>query len=160
MTHTHDVPALAAPDLPAAVNALRSHGLRVSAARRLVLEALYGAEGPVTAEDIAAGLGGRLPASDIGSVYRNLDTLERAGLVAHAHVGHGPGLYGLRTSASAGVACCEGCGRRQAIAPAVLQRLQAVLHDGLAWEASFSHFPLLGRCPDCAGAGPAPHLTR
>ena len=40
-------------DLDSAVDALRVRGLRVSAARRLVLEALYGAPGPVTADQIA-----------------------------------------------------------------------------------------------------------
>ena len=30
---------------------------------------------------------------DLASVYRNLETLEDAGLVRHMHLGHGPGLY-------------------------------------------------------------------
>ena len=38
-------------------------GMRISAARRLVIEAVYEAETPVSAEQIAAGLGGRLPES-------------------------------------------------------------------------------------------------
>ena len=67
--------------------------MRVSAARRLVIEALFTAKEPVSAEQIAAGLGGRLPGSDITSVYRNLETLERVGLIRHFHAGHGPGLY-------------------------------------------------------------------
>ena len=37
---------------------------------------------------------GRLPRCDLASVYRNLETLEDAGLVRHMHLGHGPGLYG------------------------------------------------------------------
>jgi Fur family ferric uptake transcriptional regulator len=153
VTHSHDVPPLPAPDVPAAVTALRARGLRMSAARRLVLEVLYAAGGPVTAEEVAAGLGGRMTASDLGSVYRNLDTLERAGLVVHAHAGHGPAEYRLRNPGTPGVACCEVCGRSQPIAAPALAHLQAVLRDRLGWEASFSHFPLLGRCPDCAGAG-------
>ena len=51
----------------------------------------------MTADAIAAGLDGRLPSSDLASVYRNLDTLEEIGLVRHFHVGHGPGLYALAT---------------------------------------------------------------
>ena len=50
---------------------------------------------PVRAEEIAAGIGGRLPRSDLASVYRNLETLENHGLVRHLHLGHGPGLYAL-----------------------------------------------------------------
>jgi Fur family ferric uptake transcriptional regulator len=76
LTTTHRSPALSATNIEAAVKALRERGLRVSAARRLVLEALYGAEGPLSAERIAQGLEGRLPRSDLASVYRNLETLE------------------------------------------------------------------------------------
>ena len=56
------------PTYAAAVNSLRARGLRVSGARRLVLRALYEADAPVTAEQVAGGLEGRLPASDLASV--------------------------------------------------------------------------------------------
>ena len=61
----------------AAAEAIRASGLRLSAARRLVLEALYRAESPVKAEEIASGLDGNLPRSDLASVYRNLETFEQ-----------------------------------------------------------------------------------
>ena len=95
MTVPHETRPLAAASIPAAIATLRARGLRVSAARRLVIEALFAAEGPVRAEAIAGGLDGRLPDSDLASVYRNLDTLEEIGLVRHFHLGHGPGLYAL-----------------------------------------------------------------
>ena len=96
MTASHAGAALPAHDVDAAIAAMRSRGLRVSAARRLVLEALFAAEGPVTADEIADGLGGRVPVSDLGSTYRNLETLEEIGLVRHVHLGHGPGRYAPR----------------------------------------------------------------
>ena len=92
MTNAPAAEPLEARDAEAAMSALRARGMRISAARRLVIEAVYATRAPVSAEQIAAGLGGRLPASDLGSVYRNLETLERAGLVRHFHAGHGPGL--------------------------------------------------------------------
>src|SRR4051794_19599530 len=81
--------------LDGAVAALRAGGLRVSAARRLVLEALFAAEGPATVEELADGVGGRVPRSDVASAYRNLETLEELGLVRHMHPGPGPGRYVL-----------------------------------------------------------------
>src|SRR3712207_1173155 len=93
MTVSHAAPPHPASDLDAALRTLRGRRLRFSSARRLVLEALYAAPGPVTAEQIASGLGGRLPSSDLASVYRNLETLEEVGLVRHVHLGHGPGRY-------------------------------------------------------------------
>ena len=76
MTHAPAAEPLEAPDAEQAMAALRKRGMRISAARRLVIEAVYEAKTPVSAEQIAAGLGGRLPGSDLGSVYRNLETLE------------------------------------------------------------------------------------
>ena len=58
--------------LDAAMTTLRKRGLRASSARRLVLAALLEARRPVTDEQIAVGLDGRLKESDLVSVYRNL----------------------------------------------------------------------------------------
>jgi hypothetical protein len=72
----------------------------ISAARRLVLEALYTGEGAVSADRVAGGLDGKLPPSDLASVYRNLETLEEAGLVQ-------------RTSTSATAPACALAGRHR-----------------------------------------------
>src|SRR5271154_4004169 len=81
-------PAPATGDLRSAMALMRERGLRVSAARRLVLEALLAADGPMSAEQIAHGIGGRVPSSDVASVYRNLHALHDIGLVRHVHLGH------------------------------------------------------------------------
>src|SRR5262245_30293798 len=86
-------PARSRGDLNSALAVMRERGLRVSAARRLVLEALLVADGPMSAEQIAQGIGGRVPSSDIASVYRNLQAFDEAGLVRHVHLGHSPGLH-------------------------------------------------------------------
>ena len=46
VTLAHHAPALHAPDLETALGTLRRHGLRVSASRRQVLEALYADRAP------------------------------------------------------------------------------------------------------------------
>jgi hypothetical protein len=92
MTTAHRGERVAAETLHEAVAVLRARGLRLSAARRVVLEALYATDVPLSAEEIAEGIG-TLPASDLASVYRNLETLERLGLVQHVHLGHGAGRY-------------------------------------------------------------------
>src|SRR4051794_41705193 len=122
MTVSPARPLLAASSPAAAVGALRARGLRVSAARRLVLEALYTAEGPVSAEAVAGGLDGKLPPSDLGSVYRNLKTLEDTGPVQHGHFAHGPGRNPLpgRHRAWAGA---EDCGRPAPLAGERLHRI-------------------------------------
>jgi len=146
---------VAARDIDAAIAALRLRGLRVSSARRLVLEALYAARGPISAERIAGGLDGRLPCSDLASVYRNLETLERVGLVRHVHLGHGPGLYGLATAAEREFVTCERCGTARSVDPAELADARAAIRRATGYTARFSHFPIVGLCARCSRAAAA-----
>ena len=104
-----------AMSLPTLLNTVRSHGMRVSTARRSVLEALLAAGEPLTAEELAGD-------ADLASTYRNLETLESIGIVRHVHLGHGPGRYEL-SGRSAGWATCEGCGRSTPLpSPALCRR--------------------------------------
>jgi Fur family ferric uptake transcriptional regulator len=155
MTVPHASTPLAALDMETAVDALRSHGLRVSSARRLVLEALFRAERPVPAEQIADGLEGRLPRSDLASAYRNLETLEEVGLVRHFHVGHGPGLYGLAGAAECEYLVCDSCSGVQAVEPERMEHVRSLIKHEFGYEASFSHFPIIGLCADCAHEEPS-----
>jgi Fur family transcriptional regulator, ferric uptake regulator len=139
VSEPHPVEALRANNVAAAVNALRARGLRVSAARRLVLEALFGAGGPLTAEEIADG-------RDVGSVYRNLDVLEQVGLVKHVHLGHGPGLY---APADREYALCERCGAVRTFEDDELDGVREAIELASGFTARFSHFPLIGMCTDC-----------
>ncbi|HET8756172.1 MAG TPA: transcriptional repressor [Solirubrobacteraceae bacterium] len=152
MTVPHETRALAPASLPAAITTLRVRGMRVSSARRLVLEALFAAQGPVTAEAIAAGLDGRFPASDLASVYRNLDTLEQIGLVRHFHVAHGAGLYALAARHQAGYVACERCGAHQPLQAAAVAQVAAVLREACGYEPQLLHFPVIGRCRECRHA--------
>jgi Fur family transcriptional regulator, ferric uptake regulator len=147
-------PPLAAPDMDSAVEALRARGLRVSAARRLVLESLFAADGPIPAERIATGLAGRLPTSDLASVYRNLETLETVGLVRHFHLGHGPGLYAPTGSAEREYLVCNSCRTVTAVDSHEMEPVRALIHERFGYEARFTHFPILGLCADCAHEEP------
>jgi len=154
MTVPHETRPLAPASVPAAITTLRVRGLRVSAARRLVLEALFAAEGPVTAEAIAAGLGGRLPLSDLASVYRNLDTLEGIGLVRHVHLGHGPGLYSL-AGADIEYVTCERCGAHETLEAHRLEAAKQLIERETGYRPRFTHFPIVGICPACQEEGHA-----
>lgn len=139
---------LAVPDLASALDALRDRGLRRSSARRIVLAAIYEADSPLTADEIARGAGGRVPACDLASVYRNLEALEDAGLVRHLHVGHGPGLY-LPAASAAELIVCERCGARADVDPRVTADVRAAVRAATGFTPRFDHFPLAGLCPRC-----------
>jgi Fur family ferric uptake transcriptional regulator len=150
MTTFRSTDAVAAETVTRAIAAVRSHGLRVSTSRRMVLEVLFSAEAPVSAERIATGLDGQLPPLDLASVYRNLETLEQLGIVRHFHAGHGPGLYTLAGHERCEYLVCDGCGMVRAVEPETLEPLRAALRVSAGWDARFTHFPIVGSCPTCA----------
>ena len=152
MSHAPSVRIHAAPNLAAALASLRAHGLRLSSARRVVLAALFAADGPLSAEQISDGVGGRVPASDIASVYRNLETLERLGIVSHVHLGHSPALYTIATQGEQEYLTCERCAAYVAVAPEELDDVRRAIRTRFGYVASFSHFPIVGLCAACARA--------
>jgi len=142
-------PPVHADSLDAAYAIVRGAGLRLSAARRIVLQALFAADGPLTAERIASGLDGRLAALELPSVYRNLETFEQIGLVRHVHLGHGAGRYALARAGEREYVLCEACGDASAVDPAELDAVRAAVLAATGLEARFSHFPIVGVCAGC-----------
>ncbi len=153
MPLAHSGPILAAPDVDTVVRAVRARGLRVTAPRRAVIETLFAADGPVSAEEIASGLGGARSAVDDASVYGNLETLEDLGLVRHVHLGHGPGKWTLADRARREYLHCERCRASRAVEPSLLAPSREAIRAATGYEARFTHFPIVGLCPQCAREG-------
>jgi Fur family ferric uptake transcriptional regulator len=141
---------LAFEDIDDVAAALRDAGSRLTTPRRLVLEALFAAPGLVSAEHISAGTDTGITL-DVTSVYRNLEMLEQLGVVRHVHVGHGPSVYGLIGEGEREYLVCEVCGKVSAADTEQLDRVRAVIRKEFGFEARFTHFPIHGRCADCAG---------
>jgi Fe2+ or Zn2+ uptake regulation protein len=151
--------AVAAPaaDVATVLRTLRASGHRVSVPMRAVVAALFAADGPVTAERIAEGSGQGGARLELTSVYRNLERLQRLGVVTHVHVGHGAGLYVLARGEAGEYLVCERCGRVTTVAPAQLDAVRAVVRDTFGFEARFGHFPIHGLCRRCRRDGTAGH---
>lgn len=128
-----------------AISAVRRGGMRLSTARRLVLEAFFAAEGPVSAVHLARTL-----QIDESSVYRNLEVLERHGLIRHVHLGHGPGLYVLVGRHETEYLYCERCAKVTAVTPDQLDPLRQAIREQFGYEARFTHFAIVGLCEPCA----------
>ncbi|MHB8659362.1 MAG: Fur family transcriptional regulator [Solirubrobacteraceae bacterium] len=135
--------------LEEAIQAVRRGGMRLSTARRLVLEALFSAEGPISASYLAHAL-----SIDESSVYRNLEVLERHGLIRHVHLGHGPGLYVLVGRHEVEYLYCERCAKVTAVAPDRLDPLRQTIKEQFGYEARFTHFAIVGLCKRCAARPP------
>jgi len=130
--------------------ALRAEGFRVSTPCRRVVEALFAADDPASAQRIAAAA--ELPEADLSSVYRNLERLEKLGVVRHVHLGHGPSLYMLVGTGEREFLLCERCGRARSLDPAELDPVRDEIERRFGHRARFSHFPIVGLCAECAAA--------
>jgi Fur family transcriptional regulator, ferric uptake regulator len=145
MTVAPDVPRLAVSTPGEAIQALRESGLRLSTARRLVIEALFAADGPVSAAALAHDL-----MLEESSVYRNLEVLERHGLTRHVHLGHGPGLYVLVGRDEGEYLYCQRCGKITLLGPEELDPVREHLREHFGHTARFTHFAIVGLCEPCA----------
>ncbi|MGP0037317.1 MAG: Fur family transcriptional regulator [Solirubrobacteraceae bacterium] len=148
MTLSPNVPPLAVDNLREAEQALREAGFRLSTPRRLVLEALFEAAGPVAASDLAREL-----SLDESSVYRNLEVLEHQGLIRHVHLGHSAGLYVRVGYEEVEYLYCERCAKVTSVPPARLDSVRKRIREQFGYTARFGHFPIVGVCEDCTRRG-------
>jgi Fur family transcriptional regulator, ferric uptake regulator len=126
---------------------LRERGLRISTARRMIVNHLFEVDAPVSAQQIAVGLDST--PLDLASVYRNLETLEEHGVVRHFHAGHGPGRYVLVGGGEREYLACDRCGAIAEVDRSELDPVRDRVQDRFGYEVGFTHFPMVGLCPRC-----------
>ncbi len=147
-TPTEPAPSADASTLEDALEIVRQHGGRVTSSRRIILRTLFSSPGHRTAEELAAEVQAEAPDIHLSTIYRNLEELERLGVVVHSHFGHGPATYHLAGTVH-GHFVCEECG--------TLIEVPQSMFSGLAREAASEfgftidphHFAMLGHCADC-----------
>jgi Fur family ferric uptake transcriptional regulator len=127
---------------------VRQQGGRITSSRRLLLHALFEAQGHRTAEDLAAEVQDQLPDVNLSTIYRNLEGLERLGVITHAHLGHGPATYHL-ASAPHGHLVCEGCGTMIEAPDELFGGLSTLAMSQFGFAINPHHFAVLGHCSDC-----------
>jgi Fur family transcriptional regulator, ferric uptake regulator len=154
MTVAAQTPPLALNTIEEAIRAVRRAGMRLSTPRRLILEALFAAEGPVSAVHLAQTL-----TIDETSIYRNLEVLERHGLIRHVHLGHGPGLYARVGRDEVEYLYCERCAKVTAVPPKQLDPARNSIKKRFGHEARFTHFALVGLCERCTASPPPAPMT-
>jgi Fur family ferric uptake transcriptional regulator len=150
VTQAPERKALAFETIDEVVGELRRAGHRVSTPARLVIEALFRADGPVSAEHIAGAQGDGGTPLEMTSVYRNLERLQQLGVVSHVHMGHGPGLYALSPGTDREHLVCDRCGRVTTVDPAAFDAVREQIREAFGYRARFSHFPVHGYCQSCA----------
>jgi Fur family ferric uptake transcriptional regulator len=128
---------------------LRSRGLRLTAQRQLVLEAVY-ALGHATPDQVHAEVAKTAAGVNITTVYRTLELLEELGLVTHAHLSHGsPTFHGVTEDQHVHLVC-RNCGEVAEMSPDLLAPLAEKLEHERAFLVDIGHVALFGLCGTCA----------
>jgi Fur family transcriptional regulator, ferric uptake regulator len=127
---------------------VRQHGGRVTSSRRLLLSALFDADGDRTAEELTIEVQSHAPDVHLSTIYRNLEELERLGVIVHTHLGHGPATYHL-APATHGHFVCDECGEMIEVPGALFDDLSREATSRYGFTVDPHHFAVLGRCRRC-----------
>ena len=127
---------------------VRARGGRVTSSRRILLEILFDAHDHLSAEELTEAVQTRAPDVHLSTIYRNLEDLQRLGVIVHSHLGHGPATYQL-ASAAHGHFICESCGEMLEAPDELFRGLARTVKARLGFSIDPHHFAILGRCARC-----------
>lgn len=128
---------------------LRTHGLRVTAPRIAVMQALYDGKGHMSAEEIHDAVLARYPAINVVTVYRTLESFEMLGLAARVDLGDKLTRWEWIGDVHHHL-ICRGCGAIVELDDMPFQQLADQLLQARGVRADVRHLALPGLCPVCA----------
>jgi Fur family ferric uptake transcriptional regulator len=126
----------------------REQGHRVTTPRRLLIRSLIEAGGHRTADELAVEVQCQAPDVHLSTIYRNLEELERLGVIEHAHLGHGAATYHLGGVAH-GHLVCSGCGAIMEVPDELFRELRARVQAEFGFAIDPHHFAMVGTCATC-----------
>ena len=130
--------------------ALRARGLRLTAQRQMVLDAVR-ALGHATPEQIHAKIRRSAAGVNITTVYRTLELLEDLGLVTHTHLSHGAPTYHLAGEELPVHLVCHKCGSVDEAPRELMEPLAQKLEEERGFLVDIGHVALFGLCARCGG---------
>jgi Fe2+ or Zn2+ uptake regulation protein len=132
------------------VGALQERGVRVTPQRAHIWQVLIESGEHFTADEVWERVKGALPGLELSTVYRSLEALRAAGLVAESRLPEGPRVFEARQALHPHLVC-EVCGGIFHPDPKVGRRLLETLNAGSGgFEVRELHVAAGGICAGCA----------
>ncbi len=126
---------------------LRARGLRVTAQRVVIHDALVSAGRHLTADQVREAVLDRLPGVSLPTVYATLEVLEELELVRRLHTPSAL-LFDPRPDAHAH-ALCRRCGRVEDLDAHPRARAALDAAEAAGWSSAAPETLVVGVCPDC-----------
>jgi Fur family ferric uptake transcriptional regulator len=125
-----------------------NHMLRMTKQRSIILEELRKARTHPTADEIYARVKQHLPRISLGTVYRNLDTLSKAGVISRIEFAGGPRRFDGSVEEHWHVRCI-GCGRIEDMKAIPVADFKRRLRNDTGYRITGHHIEFRGVCPKC-----------
>lgn len=138
---------------------IAGHGLRFTAQRREVFDALMSRRDHPTAVDVFVRVQKRMPSISLATVYNCLETLTDCGLVRHVHHDRAPSRYCPNLDPH-GHFFCDSCGAVFDVPPRKAMRLDQAWKLPSGVLVSHHEVSFRGRCAGCAAKKSAEPKSR
>lgn len=126
-------------------------GYRLTPQRQMILMAVEGAPGHISAEEIYAQVRARYPQMNISTVYRTLELVKELGLVAGTDFGDGRVRYSCVGKGHHHYLVCQKCGEIMDIEESTVSPLWAEIQRKYNFRVDMKYIAFFGLCPRCQG---------
>lgn len=131
------------------VEELKSHGIRVTPQRAIILDAIESMTGHFTADDVFAAAQAVSAYINIATVYRTLELLKELEMITDSDMGVSATHYALRTHGPHHHAICRTCGRSFEFPHTLLETAISRLNAEFDFVADAHHVVIFGWCTGC-----------
>jgi Fur family ferric uptake transcriptional regulator len=128
---------------------LSQKGYRMTPQRMMILDAIKGASGHISAEDIYQEVCKRYPSINISTIYRTLELLKEMRLVTETDMGDGRVRFHSAGHEHHHHLVCSRCGKVIDMDESVMAPLTNLLAEKYGFRADLKHLAIFGHCKDC-----------
>lgn len=129
---------------------MSSESFRLTPQRQAILEELRKVKSHPTASDVYEAVRARCPNISLGTVYRNLESMSRRGMIQCIEVAGRQMRFDADVSVHYHIRCVE-CGRVDDVADEAWDRLERMAADATGYEVLSHSVEFAGLCPRCKG---------
>ena len=128
-------------------------GIRITAQRRAVIDAIQQAQAHLDAASLLAEARERAPNIDRATVYRTIDLLKKMGLIDELDLMHLEGekhFYEVKTRKEHIHLACFQCGRIEEFSEPLFERLKEEIREQAGFRVRVARLEIGGTCSACA----------
>jgi Fe2+ or Zn2+ uptake regulation protein len=131
------------------LKALNVTGLRATNQRALILEVIRKGQGHLDAEEVHHRAQKKIPRLNLSTVYRNLQTFKRLGLVEELHLDEAHHHYEIKPPTKHHHLICLGCGQVIEFEYPLARLVKKSVAEARDFDITGSEVRIMGYCPKC-----------